>query len=265
MAAGLLTLTLSASSVVRADSLSGLCPDGSVFIVQRAADIPCARAKLVEPDEIPPLRPQLLPNPYEWEVDRQVRSPDNPYNLVDRARRIRDLRAGESAATPPPAPTQTPRVPAGPARFLDLSAGELADLAHLMELSQHIAPAELRIEDARGQERFRIQFAYSPAFEVQVRTDLALVPERTRVLLYAVQPVRADEFDRNFLVVQDAATFRPDPERVSESGILGEAGGALAPGSTRIGYLVLPPRFDPARELQLWWNDQSVSALLAPG
>ena len=70
-------------------TISGVCPDGSMFIVQREADIPCSAAKRVAPDEMPPIKPEFLPRPYAWEIFQQQQDPNNPYNLVDKAREVR--------------------------------------------------------------------------------------------------------------------------------------------------------------------------------
>ena len=91
--------------MAHAAGIAGVCPDGSAFIVQSRADVPCPRAKLVPPDELPPLRPELLPHPYTWHVDQEARDPHNPYNLIDAAQKIRTLRAGEASGEP-----STPRV-----------------------------------------------------------------------------------------------------------------------------------------------------------
>ncbi len=61
--------------MAHASGIAGVCPDGSAFIVQSRKDVPCRRAKLVPPDELPPLRPELLPHPYTWHVDQEARDP----------------------------------------------------------------------------------------------------------------------------------------------------------------------------------------------
>ena len=38
-----------------AAALTGVCPDGSIYIVQEASQIPCREAKAVELDEVPPI------------------------------------------------------------------------------------------------------------------------------------------------------------------------------------------------------------------
>src|SRR5215475_8749804 len=83
-------------------AISGVCPDGSIFIVQNSDAIPCREAKRVDPQDLPPLQPELLPRPYGWERFNRLADPNNPYNLVDTA--------APPGATPPapPAPATTP-------------------------------------------------------------------------------------------------------------------------------------------------------------
>src|SRR5215470_14235915 len=82
-------------------SLTGICPDGSIYIVQEARQIPCAAPKPVSPDEVPPIRPNYLPKPYPWKVWNERNDPNNPYNAIDAARQVRGLQAGQ---TPQPTP-----------------------------------------------------------------------------------------------------------------------------------------------------------------
>jgi hypothetical protein len=74
-----------------AKSISGVCPDGSIFIVQRLSSVPCPDAKQVDPNDIPPLNPELLPRPYGWEQFQGRQDPNNPYNVVDSAPSMRLL------------------------------------------------------------------------------------------------------------------------------------------------------------------------------
>ena len=67
----------------RASIISGVCPDGSMFIVKNLADIPCADAKRVAPDDMPPIKPEYLPRPYGWQRFQREQDPNNPYNLVE--------------------------------------------------------------------------------------------------------------------------------------------------------------------------------------
>ena len=244
-----------------AEALSGLCPDGSIFIVQRAADIPCKRAKLVDPAELPPLRPELLPRPYTWMVDQEARDPNNPYNLIDAAQRLRDLRRGEGGVGVEPLEGGEPA--AGRATPVRLEEAELRDLARIVVLRQRLAPAALAVDDLRGPARLVIELAHSPAFEERIREAARL--DDGLVIAFLARAAEAAEFWPNFLVVQGARTFRPDAARSGELGILLGQAGEQSRGALVLGYFVLPAgRFDPTQAMDLWWNDRSVRATLQP-
>ncbi len=251
----------------RAESLSGVCPDGSFFIVQSLEGVPCPLAKLVDPADLPPIRPQLLPRPYTWYVDQQARDPNNPYNLLEAAEKIREARLPRPAAKPSRVtpPTRSPESSAPltpPVRFEE---DELRDLVRLVELRQQVASAELTIEDLRGGERLRILLAHSRAFESILLEPLGLRPEDRRVIAFLVSaPGEQAEFHPNFFVVQGSRTFRPDPEDPRELGLLVGAPGAIPAGSVALGYMIVPAAFDPAEPMEIWWNDRSVAATLAP-
>ena len=91
--------SLLASGVAAQATISGVCPDGSIFIVQRISAIPCADAKQVDPSDVPPLNPELLPRPYGWEQFRGRQDPNNPYNVVDSAPTVK--RVGRSTRRGP--------------------------------------------------------------------------------------------------------------------------------------------------------------------
>jgi hypothetical protein len=250
-------------SLASAESLAGVCPDGSAFIVQREADIPCARAKLVEPSDLPPLRPELLPRPYKWMVDQEARDPRNPYNLVDEAQRIRELRAGSVDPTEVPTPGVEPPAPREQTR-LSLGESELRDLVRLVALRQQVAPAELVVEDIHNHPQLHLQLAYSRAFETRA---LEVAPDpgsRARIIVFTARAAEAVEFYPNFLVTQGSATFRPDSLNPEEVRFLVGAPGPLPKGTMAVGYLRIPERFDPAQPMDLWWNDRSIEALLEP-
>ena len=57
-------LAAALASAAPAFAITGVCPDGSIFIVQSASDIPCKQAKRIESHEVPPVRPENLPRPY---------------------------------------------------------------------------------------------------------------------------------------------------------------------------------------------------------
>jgi hypothetical protein len=271
-------------------SVAGLCPDGSAFIVSKREDAPCARAKFVdEASELPPLKPNYLPKPYTWYIEQEANSENNPYNVLERAQKLRELQAktraaGQGSATAsgsngaPGLQTMTARAPisaeaqAAPvasrtASPLALEREELEDLVQLVALRQQVAPATLALRDASEREQLFLRVAYSPAFEARALSDLGLNggSEAKRVFLFSARSAAATEFFPNFLVVQDGVTFRPEPEDPREQGFLVGEAGTMDKGVLNLGYLVVPARFDPTRPLEIWWNDRSMSTTLAPG
>src|SRR5690606_10206611 len=237
--AGALLLGLGlAASPAAAAAITGVCPDGSVFIVQRAADVPCRDAKRVEPHQVPPLRPENLPRAYLWQVHREGIDENNPYNLVDRAEQVRAMGASgaapgdgagvastpsgsavppQVAAAPPIAPAAAPRSPT-PAD-LGLTDGELRDLFYLVELSQQQAPATFLRAGAGGEDSLRLAFAHSQAFEQRVRAAGA-GGAGGPVLLFSAQPRAHERFVPNFTFVQGHLTFTPRRDDPSQLGVL---------------------------------------------
>ena len=277
---------LAAAPALADTTLSGVCPDGSFFIVQSRAAVPCANAHFAKPDELPPVRPYLLPKPYTWYVDQEARNPNNPYNLVEAAQKIRDARAGiasdpgqaqtqgarpglapspQAARTPPP-PTGAvaPPAPPAPAPAVALPDGDLRDLVRLVALRQEAAPATLEIANVHGQKSLKIELAYSSSFESFALHALGRRPGEAHVLVWTAQAERDADFHANFFAVQTGRTFRPDPANPAELGFLLGAPGPLPSGEMAVGYLVMPAGFEPSAKLDLFWNDRSVSAVLAP-
>lgn len=272
-----------AAPFAAADStLSGVCPDGSFFIVQSRSAVPCANPRFVDADEMPPLRPHLLPRPYAWYVDQEARNPNNPYNLVEAAEKIRAARQGQKAGSageqtqaaraPEPAPAQNATAqpltarpePAAPVALLELADDELRDLVRLIGLRQMDSPAQLSISDARGDARMRIQLAYSASFESYALGALGRDPAASHVIVFAALAESDTDFQPNFFVVQSGRTFRPDPTSPSELGFLLGAPGKLPAGELAVGYLIVPATFDPHAAMELFWNDRSVETVLAP-
>jgi hypothetical protein len=295
LAVGSLTLgcALAASGDARAESIAGVCPDGSIFVVAERANVPCARARFVAPSDLPPIKPQYLPRPYLQSVDEALRDERNPYNLIERAERIRALRAGEAMREPAsplpgggPTAAGTPTAaalgalapraeansaaaggaPAQPLPGLALTEQELADLVQVIVLRQSLAPATLTVRDLSGRPELELRYAYSPAFERRVRDALSAetAQRRPRVLAFSARSVRETELYPRFLVSQEGATFRPEPGDTTQLGLLLGAAGPMPAGTLVVGYLVLPPRFDPGVPLDLWWNDRRVTATLLP-
>ncbi len=262
-------------------SITGVCPDGSVFIVRRAADVPCRDARQVEPHRVPPLRPENLPRPYLWEVHRQKLDESNPYNLVDRAEQVRtlgnaDVQAGAVAPLGGPDPATAasaplPQVAAAPPvappvsglrpSDLGLTDGELRDLFLLVELAQRRAPAAFLRAAPGGAESLRVSMAYSEAFEARVRSAGSAGGS---VLLFTVEPQASGRFLPNFTFVQGHLTFSPRREDPGQLGILSGRVGDLAAGDLVLGYVVLPDAIDVTRPLDVYWDDHQVVATFRP-
>jgi hypothetical protein len=285
-----LLLPLLAAAAASAASISGVCPDGSIFIVQDRSAIPCAAAKEVDPNEIPPVRPEYLSRPYTWQVYREGANPNNPYNLIDAARRVRELRgqmpgAGGAAgiptseiqprgafgapapvpggapgvATPPPV-WAAPRAPEPPA--LALEPDDVRDLFLIVELSQRAAPARFVKEGVQGEPALEVSFAWSGAFETRYRE--AEPHGGGAVLLFTVLAHRADAFHPNFTFVQGHETFTPAADDPAQLGFLEGQAGEIPAEGVALGYVVLPARMDPGQAFDLYWNDRRIEILLRP-
>ncbi len=257
-----------------ADAITGICPDGSIFIVQSKDKIPCRNAKEVDSQDVPPVRPELLPRPYLWEVYRARNDVNNPYQLVDEAERVRQQRGGtpppgvatgpERGAAPPPVasapPPQTAMRSAAPsAPELGLTDGEMRDLFLLVELSQDDAPAEFLRETVRGEERFRVSLAHSAAFEQRVHGEL---PSSGPVLLFTALAKQSDTFHANLTFVQGHVAFSPETDDPSQLGILQGRLGQLDADELLLGYVVLPTSMDLTRPMDIYWNDRRLESVL---
>jgi hypothetical protein len=249
---------------------TGVCPDGSIYIVQEVRQIPCADAKPVEPHEVPPIRPEYLPTPYTWKVWNERHNPNNPYNVIDAARQVRELEAapqtpGGSEAPPggAPAPQATPpgQAPSAPVA-LGLSSQELGNLFEIVELSQQRTFARLARETAGGQGVFEVAFAHSAAFEALLRDAHGGLPTGG-VLLFTARSVQPETFYASFTFLQEHLTYQPDATDARQLGVLQGRLGALAAGEVVLGYVSLPPNFDLDRELDLYWDDRHVSVTFA--
>lgn len=265
-------------------SITGVCPDGSIFVVQSPEAIPCSDAKQVEPGDVPPLKPELLPRPYAWEVFNQQQDPNNPYNLIDAARQVREARAAEAAgaavpeparsepATPggdssPPSPRPVRAAPAEDAGWVDLglSDEETRDLALIVDLSQQRAPAAFA-QGVAGAPTLSVQVAPSAAFEARLREAWA---RRGRgvsgpVLLFSARAAAPTDFHPNFTFVQGHQAFHPDPRDPSQLGLIRGDVGALAADSDVLGYVVLPEQVELAQPLDIYWDDRQITATLRP-
>lgn len=267
-------------------SLTGICPDGSMFIVRDPSQVPCNGAKEVEAGELPPIRPHYLPNPYTWQVYNEQQDPNNPYNLIDSVRAIRAMQregAGSPVAAEEPLsggsgagwddgsggtpavsagpPTQlASRAPIGP---LDLGLGdqELRDLYQIVELSQESTPAAFERRSADGKGVMRLSLARSIAFQDRLtrawesRGGLG----GSQVLIFTAVSKRPETFYPNFTFVQDHLTFQPDAENPRQLGILQGRLGALEADEVVLGYVILPETLRVDEALDIYWDDRSLA------
>ena len=253
-------------------ALTGVCPDGSVFIAPEGTPPPCARAKEVEPHEVPPLRPEYLPHPYTWQVYNELQSQQNPYNLIDSANDIRALHeegAGdgprqaalvpeESAGAPPPVGAPPPAV--GPIE-LGLGDDELRDLYQLVELSQELTPAAFQRATADGRGVFRVALARSLA----VQDRIARAWESRGgvgggdVLVFTAVSMQAEPFHANLTFVQEHLTFQPTADDPRQLGVLQGRLGELEADEVVLGYVILPEAMDSAEPMDVYWNDRRIS------
>jgi hypothetical protein len=278
-ALGLLAAAVAAGAIGVASasaSISGVCPDGSFFVVQRPDAIPCRDAKQVDPEDLPPLKPELLPRPHAWEVFNKKNDPNNPYNMIDASGAEDDGAAPEAAPAPggAPPPQSTPptrpnraasaRARAAPA-MLRLAERDLRDLSMIVELSQQRAPATFAVAES-GDPGLVLRLAQSAAFEPQVHRALsgrgATAPGP--VVLFSAVATRPASFHANLTFVQDHHAFHPDPGDPTQLGLLQGRLGPLAAEDSVLGYVVLPERVDLSRPLDVYWNDRLINATLRP-
>lgn len=295
-----------------AGTISGVCPDGSIFIVQSRSAVPCEEAKQVHPNDIPPLNPELLPMPYGWKQFQDRQNPNNPYNVVDSAPSVRPLggpRAGgpsdlnrrpderrrrfvphsspsssesiESGSTERPfeRPFQSARVTPSPvyaaARGATnqgapiFSEQDLRDLAQIVELSQRRAPATFGPREGGSSNEanaLTVRIAYSASFEPRLR---ALFRERGGmppgdVLLFSVGASEPQPFFGNLTFVQAGVVYHPNRDDVRDLGVLRSELGMVSGREPLLGYARLPEEMDLRREIDIYWNDRLLSAILKP-
>jgi hypothetical protein len=271
-----MTSILSAGTA--AASITGVCPDGSVFIVQHPSAVPCRDAKAVDPQDVPPIKPQYLPRPYGWEVFNRKNDPNNPYNLIESRRAARQPtqapRPQRAEPTPEPRAEQRvqarsefreaeqplPAVSRGPTAQapFGLARSEVSDLGRIVDLQQRRAPASILTRGSGS----RLQVARSRAFAERVGSQLD--DGADKVVLFSVDTQQSGAFHGNLTFVQGHVAFQPLSSDPSQLGLLrGELGDLRADGPL-LGYVVLPASFDLARPMDIYWNDQQVTATLVP-
>ena len=276
---------VSAASVGFA-SVTGVCPDGSMFIVQRAESIPCRNAKAVEPSDVPPMKPEYLPRPYGWEVFHRKNDPNNPYNLIQQqppeppapVHRAPDDRNDPRLSREQP--ENEVRVPErsnfqggsapvvrseGTGRRVDVGSGgyaEVEDLAMIVELSQRGAPASFTDDGSQG----RVRLARSLAFEGRMRELLAGRGHASGgpVVLFVADADSGGSFYGNLTFVQNGIAFHPSNENPYELGVIRGRLGPLENGSSVLGYVILPERLDPSHPIDVYWNDRQLTATFQP-
>jgi hypothetical protein len=266
-----------------AGAITGICPDGSMFIVQDESQVPCPAAKEVEPHELPPIRPQYLPKPYTWQVYNELQDPNNPYNLIDSVRDIRALQQGGAAhgtptedlsahggsgwnqgpATgPPPQGTQlAARTPVGPLD-LGLADQELRDLYQIVELSQETTPAAFERRTADGRGVIRLSLARSHAFEARLTEAWASRGGLggSEVLLFTAVSKQPETFHPNLTFVQNHLTFQPDPDDPRQLGILQGHLGSLLADEVVLGYVIVPETIRLEEGVDVYWDDRRLAA-----
>ena len=270
-------------------TISGVCPDGSMFIVKKASDIPCPRAKQVDPHDMPPIRPHYLPRPYAWELHQRQQDPNNPYNLVEDADKMRahqqdDTDAPQRLGDPaqptqprpaprhagPPAPQQASPQPTRPlppvasaplaAEPLALSGDETRDLGLIVELTQDRIPARFGRGDPPT---LTLDLAHSRAFAAHVG-DWYAGETLGPVVLFKATAVAPEEFHANLTFVQGHHAFTPDRRDPRSFGLLDGTLGAQPAGGVVLGYAVLPDGVDLTRPVDVYWNDRRISIVLQP-
>jgi hypothetical protein len=279
-AASIATLLCVAASPASARSITGVCPDGSIFIVPRDELIPCKNAKKIDPDEVPPMRPEYLPRPYTWQVYQEGNNPNNAYNLVEQARRVRRMREGLPPVAAGPkgerddaagaSPTQSrplaraDRAPDGPFE-LGLSDGELRDLYFIVELNQTEAPAAFVKENAAGSELMVVSLAHSAAFEERLAQAFQSRgrPMGPAVLFTAVARAPED-FYANFTFSQGPLAFQPKVDDPLQFGVIQGRIGPMNRNTAVLGYVVLPDIVDLSAPVDIYWNDRRIEAVLQP-
>ena len=272
-AASLLSLLLAGPAV---GAITGVCPDGSIFIVQNPDDIPCRQAKRVDPSDVPPIQPDLLPRPYGWERFHRRADPNNPYNVIDAGAGLEAPQAVPEPA-PRPAPQMAPQTAAAPLApqpsaplpptaaagplELGLTEAERSDLMEIVKLMQSVAPATVSRLDASGARRISVRLAHSPAFEGRLHQALARRGSGARgaVLLILAEAHAPEPFHGHLTFVQGHLAFHPDRADPEQLGLLAGGFGELQTGQQLLGYVVLPEHLDAARPLDVYWNDLRVN------
>ncbi len=266
-------------------SITGVCPDGSMFIIQRAESVPCRDAKAVDPSDVPPMKPEYLPRPYGWEVFYRRNDPNNPYNLIhaqppeppaplhrthdnrnsprlSREQHLNETWAPKRSAFQSGSASATRSAEWVDGSALGLADAEVEDLAMIIELSQRRAPALFTDDGSQG----RVRLARSLAFEARMREQLAARGHASGgpIVLFIADADSGGSFYGNFTFVQNGIAFHPSTGNPYELGVIRGRLGRLENGSSVLGYVVLPERLDPSRPIDIYWNDRELTATFQP-
>jgi len=285
---GVALLALQIAGPPASAAITGVCPDGSMYIVPRAELIPCRDSKRVEPSDMPPIRPQNMPRPYGWEVFNRSRDPNNPYNVIDAGRAVRDvdhpesmrearigsgaieseparpIGSGAAPEAPPPVSSPPPVRDPGPPD-LALAPDEVRDLGLIVEYSQQRAPATLVREGEEG-EAMVVRIAQSNSFEARLRdaAQRAGTPIAGPVVLFSAKSMRPEPFYANLTFVQGHLAFHPERDVGTQLGVIEGHLGELGPGEEVLGFVVLPGHMDLSQPMDIYWDDRQVTATLRP-
>ena len=111
-----------------------------------------------------------------------------------------------------------------------------------------------------------LRLARSAAFEARVRDawEAAGQPIDGAVVVFAAEALAPVAFHANLTFAQGHLAYHPDPGDRRQFGLLRGREGKLAAGEIALGYVVLPGATDPARPIDIYWNDRRITAVLAP-
>ncbi|HVN40538.1 MAG TPA: hypothetical protein VMW19_20425 [Myxococcota bacterium] len=282
-------LALSLLATARAESITGVCPDGSVFVVQSRSAVPCRDPKFVDPHEVPPMRPEFLPRPYGWDVFQRETNPNNPYNqVITRGTTPQQPQATAPQTSSPPLPSATPSSaphpapapesptptpvavasarPQAAAFSVSLAPEEITQLAGIVEAWQARAPATLVKPGASAPQGMLLRVAHSAALEGRIADALAQSGGAAHGAVLAFQSLAREpgDFFANLTFVQGHVAFHPDPADAKQIGVLSGTPGPQAAGQSVLGYVVLPANVDLSRPLDVYWDDRRITATLQP-
>jgi hypothetical protein len=261
-----------------------VCADGSIMIAKKWADVNCAGAIEVAPDDVPPIGSGIRPRSIAWasflreqeamrrESERvrtranrvSGRAPVDPTAREDSLDQTRVYRSGSANGGGRALSGDAARRSSAAMRAsFTLTADERRDLALLVDLSQRDTPAILKFTQ-NGVTTARLKIAHSRAFEAKLRAHQRTASARRSgpVLVFSIEPANADAMDTPLSFVQGGPSFRPNARNSREFGWIDDFDAGAGQGTTRLGYIVLPESFEVSRPLAVFWGDAVVGATL---